>query len=86
MIFDFNMPDVDETALNVLLAEGKSLRVAVVGSLVDEPRPPQARPAKHPRLVLVLAVISAIAAVIAIRAFYRLYCGYSPDRVAAAGS
>ncbi len=39
--------DIDEVALNVLLAEGIDLPTALVASVRDEPKPPPSEPPKR---------------------------------------
>ena len=62
------MPDIDAEAAGILIGNGVDPLTAVAGSIIDEPRP-RARGSKHPRLVMVLAVVAAVAVVIVMRTF-----------------
>ncbi|HEY1600367.1 MAG TPA: hypothetical protein VGG64_12235 [Pirellulales bacterium] len=60
------MPDIDAEAAGILIENGCEPVTAVAGSVVEEPQP-QARPARHPRLVRAIAVVTAIATALFIR-------------------
>jgi hypothetical protein len=59
--------NVDEAALNVLLAEGESLPIALAGSISDEPQPPLRAGRKPSPLMWISAITSAIAATALVR-------------------